>query len=111
MPRNTQEAFKAALDLWVLREVDKVIDIEAEVERFVSGDRAIRWELRDVRGVEVIGGRRDALVETWVVQAGLDAQVHEDGVHKVVPVTRAATKTVKGLLRQPEGVLLRVWVP
>ena len=50
---GSKQTFKATLDLWVLREVDKIVDVEAQAERLVCGCGLVARELRDVCGVAV----------------------------------------------------------
>ena len=59
---GTEEAFKATLDLWVFREVHKVVNVESKVERFVGGRGLVAGELSDTSWVTVIGGGRDTFV-------------------------------------------------
>ena len=67
---GSKQTFKATLDLWVLGEVDKIVDLEAQLERLVCGRGLVARELRDACGVAANGRRRDTLVEARVVQTG-----------------------------------------
>ena len=48
---GSKQMFKETLDLWVLGEVDEIVDIEAQVERLVCGRGLVARELRDACGV------------------------------------------------------------
>jgi len=78
--------------LWIGREVDKVIDVQADEEFFTVGG----W----------IGGVDDTGEEAWVVGRWLEAHFGEYIVDHVVPMARGSAKTIQCFVEKPVLILV-----